>query len=183
MGEEIDVLKEMKIMEKYFLDIDEDIDDEDFLEDEDDEEDFIEVDDYLEALERVKSRKDYNDIKYLMALFNDRTNVPEVQWSLVHAVESYCGIFEKEIVMKAFLEAIPSVYPKAKDWVLMLVRRKLNSEKYADLFISVVNNCDDEIKVLLKEVAIRIKEDKIDNFAAGGVRYPENVEKLLAILN
>ncbi len=175
MGEEIDVLKEIEIMRKYFFDIDEDMDDED-------EEECIEVDDYLEALERVKSRKDYNDIKYLMALFNDKIDVPDVQWSLVHAVESYAVIFEKEIVMKAFLEAIPSAYPKAKDWVLMLVRRHLNSDKYADLFISVVNNCDDEIKVLIKEVATRIKEDNINNFAAGGVRYPENVEKLLATL-
>ncbi len=118
------------------------------------------IEKFIQTLQAIKNRKNYKDIKYLITAFDDETDIVDVHFSILHAIEAYYGFVDKEIVEREFLEAIPSVYSYAKEWVKLMISRTLNSEEYLVASISVAKNCSSETKAMLTEILNEIKEGK-----------------------
>ena len=117
------------------------------------------------AIENILSEEDYRDIKYLCTGFDDNTKNDEVMFGLIHAIESYDRIADAKLTLKEFIDAIPSVYTYANEWIKIMNKRILNDENSFKEYIEIAKTCDEELKLILIELMNEVKKDNPERFS------------------
>ncbi|APM39140.1 Imm30 family immunity protein [Clostridium kluyveri] len=123
-----------------------------------------EIRNFEQAVENIISMKDVNNIKYLCLGFDDSTEHDEVMFGLIHAIESYDKMFGAEEALAKLAEAIPDMYPHAKEWVKVLHKRILNDAPSRKIYVKVISNSDSSIKKTVIDLFSDIMEKNPSKF-------------------
>ncbi len=127
-----------------------------------------EIEKFELSIENILNNEDQSDIKYLYTGFDDSTEDEEVMFGLIHTIESYAKVFGEDIALKEFLNAIPSVYPYAKGWIIIMQMRILNKIKKTnslESYIGIIQNCDKDLKNILVELMNEIRDEDPKRFS------------------
>lgn len=123
-----------------------------------------EIEKFQCAIENILSNEDYKDIKYLCTGFDDNTKDDEVMFGIIHAIESYDRIADMKSTLKEFIDAIPSVYSYAKEWIKIMNKRILNDENSLKEYTKIAKTCDEGLKLILIELMNEVKKDNPERF-------------------
>lgn len=108
-----------------------------------------------------------NDISKICKVFSDDTGDEEVMFELVHLIEQLQG--------EEYLKSIAICSPEmtdAHDWAMTLNKRILNSQKYFNKYLEVINDMEEPSKSKIIELLIDVKNDN-------PYRFSEKVDHIL----
>ena len=117
-----------------------------------------EVEAFEYALAEIAREPKVADLVDLHLVFDDNCHHEEVMFGLIHFLES----FETEMILSAFIQAMPKMLTQAREWVLILHYRILNDDftlrVYKSLLASAEVHYRDVAFEVLKEISLKESE-------------------------
>lgn len=111
------------------------------------------------ALETLQNNITVDDIHAICQVFYDDTVDDEVMFGLIHLIEQLQGTdYMKNIVISS-----PQMMT-AHNWAMTINKRIINSSKYFDEYISIINNLDSVKKEKILKLLVDIKNDNPKKF-------------------
>ena len=114
------------------------------------------------ALDGLISTITLNDIPDLYKAFDDKTRENEVMFRLVHVVEQFDEQDSMDLTIQGMLESIDS----AENWMKILIRRILNSDKSKEQFGLSIKNLDSVSIIKLQNLLQEIKHENPEWFSS-----------------
>lgn len=134
-----------------------------------------EVEKFEKSIENILDMKNVNHIEILCQGFDDLTEIDEVMFGLIHAIESYDKIVSSEVSLKLLANSIPKMLPHAKEWLKILHKRILNHETSRNIYKKIIPTLNNDIQ---KIVVYRLTSIKERNPS----RFEESVNSILDFL-
>jgi hypothetical protein len=85
---------------------------------------------FEQTLEKLAQNPDPDDLLSLHLILDDACEQPEVMFSLVHFLES----FDVQEQVQAFIQVLPDLVKRAKEWTAILHSRIMNDEGAESVF-------------------------------------------------
>lgn len=111
------------------------------------------------SLEMLQNNITIDDIDAVCQVFCDETKDDEVMFGLVHLIEQLQG----NNYIKSIVIASPDML-EAHEWAMTLNKRIINSSKYFDEYINIINRLDSNHKEKILKLLIDIKNDNPRKF-------------------
>lgn len=108
-----------------------------------------EIEKFEEAIENILTT---NKFEYLYCGFDDATEDEEVMYGLVHAIESYYEIIQKEQYFSVFINETQKIVSEAKEWVKLMNIRILNDDESLEQYITTAQKCNNTVKNFLQDI-------------------------------
>lgn len=108
-----------------------------------------EIEKFEDAIENILTT---NKFEYLYCGFEDATENEEVMYGLVHAIESYYGIIQKEQYFSVFINETQKIVSEAKEWVKLMNIRILNDDESLEQYIATAQKCNNTVKNFLQDI-------------------------------
>ncbi|BBK78779.1 Imm30 family immunity protein [Clostridium butyricum] len=108
-----------------------------------------EIEKFEDAIENILTT---NKFEYLYCGFEDATEDEEVMYGLVHAIESYYGIIQKEQYFSVFINETQKIVSEAKEWVKLMNIRILNDDESLEQYIATAQKCNNTVKNFLQDI-------------------------------
>ena len=118
-----------------------------------------ELEEFEESLKEISKEIQENDIPELCKVFDDQTENEEVMFGLIHLIEQFQG----SNYMKYIVISSPEMI-KAHEWAMTLNKGIINSSKYFDEYINIINSLDSLHKDKIHHLLIDIKKDNPKKF-------------------
>ena len=119
-----------------------------------------EYEQFEKSLIALQTSIQINDISKICKVFSDDTGDDEVMFELVHLIEQLQG--------EEYLKSIAICSPEmadAHDWAMTLNKRILNSQKYFNKYLEVINDMEEPSKSKIIELLIDVKNDNPNRFS------------------
>ncbi len=119
---------------------------------------------FKETIERITSLSDPKHITLLCLGFDDATEMHEVMFGLVHAIESYDAIAGPEVATTNFINALPLLLPHASDWAEILLSRILNDKESQALLRRLLKATSSNIQEVVSSILRNLADEDPKQF-------------------
>lgn len=111
------------------------------------------------ALQALQASITIDDIAEICKAFYDDTQDDEVMFGIIHLIERLQG----EEYLKKIAICTPDM-KDAHDWAMTLNKRIINSPKYFEKYIEIINKLEKEHKEKILELLVDVKNDNPKRF-------------------
>ena len=112
------------------------------------------------ALEKLSNYQSKEILEDLFLVFDDSAKEEEVMFGLIHFLEDY----EMNTYLNGLAKSLPKMLQNAKEWVLILNKRILNSEQYRNAYAEIIKVMEEQYKKLIINLMNEIKLDNPKKF-------------------
>ncbi|AEV68177.1 Imm30 family immunity protein [Acetivibrio clariflavus] len=112
------------------------------------------------ALEKLLNYQSKEILEDLFLVFDDSAKEEEVMFGLIHFLEDY----EMNTYLNGLAKSLPKMLQNAKEWVLILNKRILNSEQYRNAYAEIIKVMEEQYKKLIINLMNEIKLDNPKKF-------------------
>ncbi len=114
---------------------------------------------FQDALQKLQGNISINDVGEICKAFCDDTKDDEVMFEIIHLIEQLQG----DEYLKCIAMCSPNMVG-AHDWALTLNKRIINSQKYFEKYISVIDKMEKASKDKILKLLIDVKNDNPKRF-------------------
>lgn len=132
-----------------------------------------EIEKFEDAIENILTT---NKFEYLYCGFDDATEDEEVMYGLVHAIESYYGIIQKEQYFSVFINETQKIVSEAKEWVKLMNMRILNDDESLEQYITTAKTCNDTVKKFLRDIMKEVLLEDTELFSKPVSKFIKGIE-------
>lgn len=119
-----------------------------------------EYDLFEEAIQKLQGNIDIDDVYEICNAFCDDTKDDEVMFGIIHLIEQLQG----EEYLKCIAMCSPDMV-EAPEWAMTLNKRIINSQKYFEKYIDVIDKLEKEYKEKILRLLLDVKNDNPKRFA------------------
>jgi hypothetical protein len=123
------------------------------------------------CLEELANYSKNDILEDLFLVFDDSTQEEEVMFGLVHFLEYY----EMIVYLEALSNVIPKMSKNAKQWLIILNKRILNSDKYRNAYSQIIKKKYEKDKNLIFSLMKEIMNDNPDKFRNSVKEFLNNI--------
>ncbi len=121
---------------------------------------------FEDALQALHACATVDDVSEICKAFYNDTQDEEVMFGIIHLIEQFCG----EQYLKVIAMCTPNM-SDAHEWAMILNKRIINSTKFFDKYIEVINLLEKEYKEKILKLLLDVKNDNPQKFG-------EKIERL-----
>jgi hypothetical protein len=123
---------------------------------------FEETEQFEEAMNKLYSEENLENIPFYCEAFDDDTEHREVMFGMIHGIENYDNIFSSEVVMKKLIDSVFYFNNNSNDWQEIIFLRIVNDENSRNILTSILkinpnNEIINKVILILKRIINRDK--------------------------
>ncbi|MCM1385425.1 MAG: Imm30 family immunity protein [Lachnoclostridium sp.] len=114
---------------------------------------------FEDALQDLDGNIEMEDVNQICQAFYDDTEDDELMSGMIHLIE--------QLISEEYLKCIALCTPAMKDahdWAMTLNKRILNSQKYFEKYVEVIDGLEQEEKEKILNLLADVKQDNPDRF-------------------
>ncbi|ARU60927.1 hypothetical protein CBW65_07405 [Tumebacillus avium] len=127
--------------------------------------------DFEVAIESMMNLGEESLISDLCLGFDDSAEHDEIMFGLVHAIECLDRVFGQEVALRKLAVSLPTLFPHAKGWAVILNKRILNHAPSLIIYAEVVKNLDPDKKELITSLIREIRDEPSRKFETKGATF------------
>lgn len=115
---------------------------------------------FEDALQNLDGNIEIEDVDQICQAFYDDTEDDEIMFEMIHLIE--------QLISEEYLKCIALCTPamkEAHDWAMTLNKRIINSQKYFEKYIEVINGLKQEDKEKILNLLADVKQDNPKQFS------------------
>ena len=132
-----------------------------------------EIEKFEDAIENILMTDKF---EYLYCGFDDATEDEEVMYGIVHAIESYYGIIEKEQYFSIFINETQKIVKEAKEWVKLMNIRILNDDESLEQYIMTAKKYNNTVKSFLEDIMKEVILEDTELFGKPVSKFINGIE-------